>query len=266
MLWTMWRAFAFMVSALLIGCDSEVHNAGDPPWDSFTLHYELRETANFPGELPIVGIDWDGTRPWIAYREQLGTYYDNDRVTLVQYDQLGGQRLHSFEYNDEYMAVNGLAWTGSTIWLNYGAPGDDLSLIKELDPNTGEVIRTFAGENGVHDLEFDGEHMLLSNIWDHIQVMDVGTAALLSTMTTSAFEPSTQRGIAYRDGEIWLVSQFHNQLAILDPQGKQIGFADTNLLDPGNNYASDLYLAFAGDQLAIVKESRIYLLDIVPAP
>src|SRR5262245_15179847 len=111
---TMWRTLAFMVSALLIGCVPEVRNADDPPWDSsaFSLHYELRETANFPGELPVAGIDWDGTRPWIAYREQLGTYYENDRVTLVQYDQLGGQRLHSFEYDDEYMDVNGVAWTG----------------------------------------------------------------------------------------------------------------------------------------------------------
>ncbi|MDP6933511.1 MAG: NAD(P)/FAD-dependent oxidoreductase, partial [Myxococcota bacterium] len=46
-------------------------------------------------------------------------------------------------YDDEYILPSGVAWTGESVWLNYTQTGAGSRLVKEIDPVTGEIIRTF---------------------------------------------------------------------------------------------------------------------------
>ncbi|HEU5059148.1 MAG TPA: hypothetical protein VFU21_21595 [Kofleriaceae bacterium] len=114
-------------------------------------------------------------------------------------------------------------------------------MIREIDPATGAVRRQLTSDQGTRDLEFDGDHLLLSNLWNQVQLVDPVDGSLDGEIETPMIDASTQRGVAYRPGEIWLASQASDRLVVLDARGVQRATARADLLDPGWNYVFDLY-------------------------
>lgn len=256
-----------------LGCGSSVGpDAGAPRWNSaaFSRSYHLVAVTNFVAELPVAGIAHDGRYYWLAYREEVGGYYDPDKITVARYDSATATRLETFVFDDDFKAASGLAWTGHSLWLN----GDGGALtgggnphpIAEIDATTGEILRTIAGVGTEQDLAFDGTHLLVSGQFDTVEWIDTSSMQLVKTRTTPFGEGGTQRGIAYRPGEIWLSSQAHDQLAILDDDGTFIGVCDVDILDPGWNYVFDMHMTFVGEkQLAFVDQGRVHVFDVVGA-
>jgi hypothetical protein len=270
---------AFALVLVGVGCDyytdgpaeeggdqepgDEVPSDDGPPDDGL-VHYRLAESGQIAGAGQIAGVTWDGEHVWLAYYRQIGDYYDNDEVSIVQLDADGAE-LVRYEYADDYTPPNGLAWVDGALWINYNAEGGTGSqVMREIDPATGAVKRQLSTDQGTWDLEFDGSHIMLSNLWNQVQLVDPVDGSLDLSIETPMIESSTQRGVAYRPGEIWLASQASDRLVILDDSGVERAIARTDLLEPGWNYVFDLYLAFVGDRLALVKSSRVYLLDVVP--
>jgi hypothetical protein len=236
----------------------------DDPGGDGSVDYQLIESAQIAGAGQIAGITWDGEHVWLAYYRPIGGYYDNDEVSIVELGADGAE-LVRHEYDDDYTPPNGLAWVDGALWINYNAEGGSGSqVMREIDPVTGAVRRQFATDQGTRDLDFDGSHLLLSNLWNQVQLVDPVDGSLDLSIETPMIESSTQRGAAWRPGEIWLASQASNRLVVLGADGTERATARTDLLDPEWNYVFDLYLAFVGDRLALVKSSRVYLLEVVP--
>lgn len=270
-------ALALAVSC--VGCDyytdssSQEGNDQEPgdqepgdqgPDDDGLVHYRLVESGQIAGAGQIAGVTWDGEHVWLAYYREVGDYYDNDEVSIVELGADGAE-LVRHEYADDYTPPNGLAWVDGALWINYNAEGGSGSqVMREIDPATGEVTRQFATDQGTWDLDFDGSHIMLSNLWNQVQLVDPVDGSLDLDIETPMIESSTQRGVAYRPGEIWLASQASDRLVVLDDSGVERATARTDLLDPDWNYVFDLYLAFVGDRLALVVNSRVHLFDVVP--
>lgn len=265
---------AFALVLACPGCAYYTEGASDEGGDPDTggdqdgdglLHYRLVETGQIAGAGQVAGVTWDGEHVWLAYYRQVGDYYDNDVVAIVQLDA-DGSELVRHEYDDDYTPPKGLAWVDGSLWINYNAEGGSGSqVMREIDPATGEVTRQLATDQGTWDLDFDGSHLALSNLWNQVQLVDPGDGSLDVSIETPMIESSTQRGIACRPGEIWLASQASDRLVVLDRDGAARASARTDLLAPDWNYVFDLYLAFAGDRLALVVNSRVHLFDVVPA-
>jgi hypothetical protein len=264
-------AFALLLAA---GCQyytggdddrpGDVERADGGASDDGLVHYRLVESGQIAGAGQISGVTFDGEHVWLAYYREVGDYDDNDVVSIVELDADGAE-LVRYEYDDDYTPPNGIAWVDGALWINYNAVGGTGSqVMREIDPATGAVRRQIATEQGTWDLEFDGSHILLSNLWNQVQLVDPVDGSLDRRIETPMIESSTQRGVAWRPGEIWLASQASDRMVILDSNGVEIASARTDVLDPGWNYVFDLYVAFVGDRLALVVSSRVYLFDVVP--
>jgi hypothetical protein len=270
---------ALILSLVCVGCgyytgdggpggEEDPGGGGDPgddgePADDGLVHYRLVESGQIAGSGQVAGVTWDGEHVWLAYYREVGGYYDNDEVSIVELADDGAE-LVRYEYGDDYTPPRGLAWVDGTLWINYNAEGGSGSqVMREIDPATGAVLRQLATDQGTWDLDFDGDHIVLSNLWNQVQLVDPADGSLDLSIETPMVESSTQRGVACRPGETWLVSQASNRLVVLDDDGVMRATARTDLLEPDWNYVFDLYLAFVGDRLALVKSSRVYLLDVV---
>lgn len=257
-------------SALACGGSVEGEGVGENHWDPATLErsYRLVEVDNFPGEGPIAGIAHDGSAYWLAYNEEVGGYYDPNVVTVAKYDPTTATRLASFVYDSQFMGASGLAFAGDKLFLNGGMgalKGNSPHTIAEIDAASGEIVRTMAAEDTEHDLAFDGQRLLVSQVFNGVQWIDAKSYALVKTVATPFGDGGTQRGIAYRPGEIWLSSQASNQLVILDDSGKFIGVCAADFLDPEWNYVFDMYMTFAGERLAFVNNGRVHVYDVIDA-
>jgi hypothetical protein len=236
----------------------------ESPIDDGLIHYQLVESGQIAGAGQVAGVTWDGEHVWLAYYRQIGGYYDNDEVAIVQLSADGAE-LVRHEYRDDYTPPKGLAWVDGALWINFNAQGGSGSqVMREIDPATGAVRRQFSTDQGTWDLDFDGSHIVLSNLWNQVQLVDPVDGSLDLSIETPMIESSTQRGVACRPGEIWLASQAGNRLIVLDADGVKRATARTDLLEPEWNYVFDLYLAFVGDRLALVVNSRVHLLEVVP--
>jgi hypothetical protein len=233
--------------------------------DAFAVEYRLDEVEQFAGEAEVKGIAHVDECLWIVTLEPVGGYDDPDVTRLTCRDHTTGETLRQFKFDDEYIEPSGLAWNGSALWLNYcDRPGcEGTAKLGRIDPNTGEVTRTIVADFGTHDLAWDGQHLLLANIWNQIQVLDQDTGAIVDRLDVP-FNNSSTRGVAWRPGEIWVDSHASDKLVVLDESGNHVGLVHGAPLDPRWNPPWDLHIEFVGDRLALVRNSRVHLFDIVP--
>jgi hypothetical protein len=138
--------------------------------------------------------------------------------------------------------------------------------MKQIDVTTGAVLQTLALPDGTTDLDWDGSHVLVADVRDHVVALDPDTGAAAASYDTPFL--AAERGIAWKDGHLWAVSWTNDDLAIIDGSNVHIGLARTDLDAASWWYESGLFMAFADDQLAMVAEDRVYLLALhaVDAP
>jgi hypothetical protein len=243
--------------------DSNVLRVHVPQWDTdvFSKRYKLEEKSQLLGEEDVGGICSDGSALWVAYSAATGGKDDPINVWIARYDIATWTISSQIAWNDGIGSPIGIGCDGAGIWVNYNAKG--VTRLERRDATTGEVTKTYVGDSYYHDFDFDGENLLALSQFNRIDVLNPETG-VISRICKTPFQPSTASGIAIRDGEWWISAWTHNELAILDPKdGAHIGLVTTGVSiedwrGPG------LFMAFLGDDIAIVRNSTIYIYRIVP--
>ena len=103
--------------------------------------------------------------------------------------------------------------------------------------------------------------MFLNYYYDRIEKVSLSNFELIEVFQ-NPFGSGANFGIAYRPGEIWLSCKADSQLAIINEDGFHIGVANTDLLTDWNGYDSHLHLCFMNEYLVLVRNSRVYILEI----
>lgn len=210
----------------------------------------------------LVGVDSDGAGGlWLAYRTPTSDYYAISEVRVSHLDP-GGAELARFTYRDEYTQVNGLAFTGDAIWLNYNNGFSDDNRIRKLDPATGAELASFATEVGIVDLASRGDELLLSYMWNEIIAIDRTRGGERWRSKITAFpEGGTQRGIAADDAGIWLLEQERDEITLVDDAGAVVATASL----PGYSDSYDPftdYLSWDGETLIVAHHDKLLWFEV----
>jgi outer membrane protein assembly factor BamB len=205
----------------------------------------------------VVGVDSDHQGGvWIAYRILIGDYYVPDDVRVVHLDS-DGQKLSEWRYTDEFTDVSGIAYDGTSIWLNYNAVGTCNCHIRKIDATTGQRIGSFATETGIVDLDVRGDELLLSNLWNSVIALDRTTGGERWRAPLTGFDDSTQRGIAStEDHHLWVASWTSNKILLLDSAHRIVATGIAEVIHDNSSYA-ELELAWDGQHLIVVHGNQI---------
>jgi hypothetical protein len=227
--------------------------------DDMTLQLVRTEVAP---DAELVGVDSDGEGGlWLAYRTPTFDYYDLTDVRVVHRDA-SGTELARFSFHDSYTQVNGLAFTGDAVWLNYNNSFSDDNRIRKLDPVSGAEIGSFATEVGIVDLASRDGVLLLSYMWDQIIAIDRTRGGELWRSTITAYpEGGTQRGIAADDAGIWLLEQDSDAITVFDDAGTALASATL----PGHADTFDTFtdhLAWDGDLLLLAHHGKLLWFEV----
>ena len=187
---------------------------------------------------------------WVASRNEPGDYYAIADVWIDHYDANLAQ-LSEWHSADDYTTVQGLAFTGDALWVNYNELGTCNCHVRALDPSTGTELGRFATDHGITGLTYDGSELLLSYAWSEVIAMNPTTGAQDWTISTPLGEGGTQVGLAYQAGNIWIATYWSDELYVIDEKGHTTGSAYTSLLpgDPGDEQ----------DQIAWVDASTLVI-------
>ncbi len=236
-----------------------------PEWeneDNFTVSYTLERDIQFTSQHgTVAGIDHDGENFWVVYLNEQGGYHDPNKVTIEKQNFYSGKSLKLFEYEEQYAFPSGLAYDGSSLWLNNYGSGQDISTLRKINTDTGEVELSYTLPYGIQDIAFDGNTLLLSYYYDRVERFNQENGAILNEYF-SPFGSGANFGITSRNKEIWVTSKSSRYIAILNDQGEHIGVASNDILEDWNGYSSRLHLSSFEDKIILVKESRIYILHV----
>ncbi|GEN08849.1 hypothetical protein SAMN05443572_108114 [Myxococcus fulvus] len=241
---------------------SNILHVKTPEWHNealFTRHYTLVPESGFAGRQPIHGVAYDGEALWLVYREELGGFYDDDRLTLTRLDPQTLAVLQAWTFMD-HRVPRGLTWDGTSLWLYLEA--HERKLVR-IDPATGAPTREFLLAETVEALAWTGTHLVSSankqRGWGYIERLDPSTGGSVSVLPSPFIQRSAHRagGIAYRTGETWLSDWYVDDLVIVDDEGTHIG-----VVRDDHHFH---HMAFMGDRLVgVTRESQVHLLRIEP--
>lgn len=220
--------------------------------DNFSVFYSLTKISSFPGFGGIIwGIDYDGQYLWILEVREIGGYYDNNHVNLIQYDYESDTIVKNFEYEDEYIVPKALAYSDGSLYVLYNWG----NLLKKISATTGEIEREYSFG------EYEGLSIHSGNMYgtrvdpnrDFIHTMKLSNFDLINTQHVPVWQ-GIIAGIAKRNDEIWLSSRFDGHIIILNDIGEHIGVIKQD--------ATFSHLCFLDDMLVIAKRSRVNIYQI----
>jgi hypothetical protein len=204
------------------------------------------------GERPIRGVDADGAGGlWIVYRDPTADV----RVVHLDADH---HPISEWLYQDESALPSGLAYTGDAVWINYGFGHDH---VRKLDATTGATLARFETEGEITDLAAGPDHqLLLASAQNAVVTIDRDSGGELArTRIAAPFIDSTQRGVAYVGGELWVTSWMTDDIYMATRDGT---IAETGSTDVTRQHvaAEDVYIAWDGAQLILATENEIWWL------
>ncbi|MFE8601933.1 hypothetical protein [Archangium violaceum] len=249
------RVFVLKDDGSLAG--SSVLQVKTPSWSNephFTRFYRLSIERQFAGARPIHGVAHDGSALWLLYRQEVGGYYDNDKLTLVRLDPVTRAVLAEIPFED-YLVPQGLAWDGASLWVNF-----DNKLVR-INASTGELEQSFMATSLGMSVTWTGSHLLRTNgaaRATKLEQVDPATGASSWGFTNpfSEYGSHSNKGIAYRSGEVWLTDRVaQSGIAIIDDSGTHVGFVEGSFSFP--------HMTFMDGKLVGVSESsQVYILNI----
>jgi outer membrane protein assembly factor BamB len=208
------------------------------------------------GERPICGVDSDGQGGlWIVYRDPTADFYDLADVRVVHLDA-ARNKLSEWLYQDEYAVPSGLAFTDNAVWVSYGFGHDH---VRKLDPATGATLATFATEGQIVDLAAGAKNeLLLASEQNQVIAIDDTTGGEIGrSHIAGPYITSTQRGVAYVDNQLWVVSWMTDDVYMAALNGTIVKTASTDV-QRGHVAAENVYVAWDGAQLIIATKSQIW--------
>ncbi|MBE0655269.1 MAG: hypothetical protein IH594_15825 [Bacteroidales bacterium] len=231
-------------------------------WDNaggFTTNYKLELELSFASQGRLHGIAWDGDYFWMLYYEELGGFYDNNRVTLVQYDYQQGNTPVSIVFDDSNYFPEGITWDGSKPWISFG------SCIKSVNLQNEGFEKTLCTGAATVDMAFNDGKMALLDIWNKVTLLNPVNGIIFKTFDTpfKVLGYSGEKGIAFRESEIWIINWRHNEICILDESGNHTGVARVDFLEDGlmSNYPR-MPMCFMNDKLVIGYDSQVRIYSI----
>lgn len=233
-------------------------------WDypyEFTHNYTIELESAFAAQGNLTGIAWDGSYYWMIYYEELGGFYDNNQLTLVKYDHEQGATLDTIVFNESNYSSYGITWDGSSVWISFGA------CIRAVDLETEKLDRTYCAGEAIADLAWGNGNLLLLDNWNKVILLNPVNGSINGQFPTPFTEIgfSGERGIAYRDGEIWIINNWHNEICILDDSGKHIGVVEVDFLqDDIISGSYSMPMCFNGDRIVIAFNSQVRIYTIQP--
>jgi hypothetical protein len=243
---------------------SNIKGATTSLWDhadEFTSNYSLHLESVFAAQGNLTGIDWDGTYFWMLYFEEQGGFYDNNKLTLVKYDLSQGTALDTLVFDDSNYDSHGTAWDGNQVWMSLGTYIQSVDIESEL---FGKSYH--AGEVTV-DLSWNKENLVLLDVWNKVILLNPVNGNIQTQFVTPFVDVgySGEKGVAARENEIWIINNWHHQIAICDHTGKHIGVAEVDFLQDGfeANYHK-MPMCFMGDKLVIGLDSQLRIYSLKP--
>lgn len=240
-----------LVLALLPACSlyvgQDAHPSGNgsggsslPPADPHWIR-----TRAIAGEHQVAGVDSDGAGGlWIAYRDAPSDVW----VTHLDASLV---KVSEWHFTDDPTLVSGIAFAGDRVWVNYYG-----TQLRALDATTGETLTTIATDQGIVDISYGAGSLWLSNLWNQVETIDPQTGFVQARITTTAFDYSTQRGIAYVDGTLWLANWSGVDIDQVDTAGT---LDDELWIDAGlvNGSQEGMQLAWTGSELLLAANNQI---------
>ena len=252
------RMRCLLLLALASACTSSNDFPGPP---EFSGTYTLAQTRSIAGEHQIAGVDADGKGGiWIAYCDD-ADYYTPKNVWVTHLDKTGA-KVSEWKMNDHFEQIRGITAAGDNVWLNYQASGAGDHFLRELDGKTGATLKMMTTDSEVADLAYDteSEQLLLSNDQHLVVAVDPASGSELWRTQVAATAATTQRGIAYDHGRLWLVEAFDNKFFYLDTDGTVHATATADALGISQTAELQLSLAWDGSQLIVATSDHIYWL------
>jgi hypothetical protein len=222
---------------------------------SSTPTYTLTETRSLAASHPISGIDSDGAGGlWIVSRAPTTDYYQLADVTVDHLDASGAQLSH-WLYQDDYVDVAGLAFSGDRVWISYS--GDEKkNYLRGLDPATGATVQTFATKTGFADAAWRPGSLLLSWEWNEIVALDPTTGGEQWDAHVAFGDGGTTRGLAADGDRTWIVSWDESSIWLVDDRGSLVATAPCPLLP--DYQPTGMYLAWDGASLVMTSHDVIH--------
>lgn len=227
--------------------------------DKFTSNYTIALQSSFAAQGNLTGIAWDGAYFWMLYFEELGGFYDPNRITLVKFDYLLGRSLDTMIFDDSNYFPAGIAWDGENVWISFG------TYIQSVDPDHETLGKKYyAGESTV-DLAWNGENLILLDIWNKVIILNPLNGSISNQFMTpfQVIGYSGEKGVAARENEIWIINNWHHEIAIMNNAGKHIGVAEVDFLQQGftgNNHR--IPMCFMENNLVIALDSQVKIYSI----
>lgn len=241
---------------------SNIVEATTSLWDNsveFTSNYTILLESSFAAQGNLTGIDWDGNYFWMSYFSEQGGFYDNNKITLIKYDHSQGINLDTIVFDDSNYFSEGLACVGSDVWLSLQ------TYIQEVNTETKNFGKSyFAGDLTV-DLSWNKENLVLLDVWNKVLILNPVNGSITKQFVTPFVDIgySGEKGVAARENEIWIINNWHKEIAICDNTGKHIGVADVDFLQEGftANYHR-IPMCFMGNKLVITLDSQVRIYSI----
>ncbi len=227
--------------------------------DDFTHNYNIQLESSFAAQGDLTGIDWDGKYFWMLYFKEQGGFYDNNKLTLVKYDPTEGAILDTIVFDDSNYFSKGAAWDGLNVWLSLETYIQAINIEEEIFDKS-----YYAGDVTV-DLSWNGENLVLLDVCNKVIILDAKNGSILNQFVTPFVDIgySGEKGVASRGNEIWIINNWHREIAICDNSGNHIGVADVDFLQEGftANYHR-IPMCFMGDKLVIGLDSQVRIYSI----
>jgi hypothetical protein len=228
--------------------------------------YTLTVDRTIGAEGVVAGVDADQQGGlWIAYAPDISCTV-NGTVTVVHWDPTTRETLATFTYMDSPGSASGLALVNGQIWLNRILPCNTAAAeIQIIDPTTGDIVGTAPPSEGTAELAAVGSNeVLYSDVFDTVYTVDTATDGYVSTFSTDFNPSSTQKGIAWRPGEIWVSGWTTATASVFDESGSLLGSAPFPSVIglPVESAADTQALAFDRGQLLVAMDSQLTWLDV----
>lgn len=247
---------------LVGGCDLYIE-PGPGPGPDPVQQYQLVPRGNIATLGQIAAVAWDGSKHWVVTREEIGDYWEADRVEIFRYDVETGTASTPIVLTNHWERPTGAAWIDDQLWIHFDA--NNSGLVTSVDTVTGTETPRFSVTSGMNDIDTDGEQLYLAqtNIYATIEVRAVDDGEIVDLLWSEAFQASL-RGLGVvrvpETGalEVWGGTLSSNRLAVM--VGDET-IAEAELPGFGTNLFG--LIQFTGQQLTFVSNNQLYFFDVI---
>lgn len=246
---------------------SNIIEVTTPLWDNsenFIVNYELEHDFSIASPIGgrLNGITYDGTHFWMVYFDEIWnntlSSYD-DYITIAKFDFVNGI-LDTVVFKNLKRYPNGIAWDGVDLWIGFQ------NSVQQFNVTTKQFGKLYSLAEGIADLSWDGINLVVLDTWSDVYILNP-KSGIISKQFKTPFEIvgySGERGVIFRENELWILNNWHYEMAILDMDGNHIGVVNINqFYDPwGGVSNSSIPMCLFDSKLVIVMENQIQIFKI----